>query len=52
MITDIMEFVWGEQIAAAEVHQVPTKKNSMLFTTKLLPSDELLNRIGGAKVVN
>lgn len=52
MIKDIMEFVLGEQIAADEVHQVPTRGNSMLFTTKLLPSDELLNRIGGAKDVN
>lgn len=39
-----MEFVLGEQIVAAEVHQVPTRGNSMLFTTKLLPSDELLNQ--------
>lgn len=52
MIKDIMELVLGEQLAEGAVYRVPARGNSMLFTTKSPPSDELLNRAGGAEDVN
>lgn len=52
MINGMMGFIVWEQIAAAQVYWVPPRGNSGLFTTKLLPSDELFSRTGREKDAN